>query len=262
MDPRPEIFRGRDAHAYHRLAWVHDPVLLDAVRTAVARAAPHRPVVLLDIGTGTGAVLAALHDLGTTRIGVDLHWDMLRLARSFVRERTGTVPTLIRADAHHLPFADGTIDVAIMRNVLHYLTDARQALAEIRRILARDGAFVIAESVSPTERTLEWWKQTLLAKNPYRREDLFFTPTRLADYLQQSGLAVDDVQVVRQHSEIENWLRRPGIPAPERQRLVARFAEAPADVRADHRVESRPGGSLLVQRTSAVITSRPATAAA
>jgi len=91
---------------------------------------------VLDIGTGTGRLAAALAERGSRVWGVEPEPEMVALAR----ERISTVKL---APAEKLPFKDGWFDRAVMWLVIH-LVDRPLALAEARRVLALDGRLVIA----------------------------------------------------------------------------------------------------------------------
>lgn len=107
--------------------------------------------VLLDAGTGTGAVLRALATRPVhprTAIGTDASARML--------DRVPPLPEGWRvqsADLRDLPVEDRSVDVAIASYVLHVLEPGvRQAvLAELRRVL-RPGARLITVTVNVPER--------------------------------------------------------------------------------------------------------------
>ena len=52
---------------------------------------------------------------------------------------------------------------------------------------------------------------TLLAKNPARQPDLFFTAEGLAAYVREATFWVPRSVTVEQHLAIEDWVRRPSI---------------------------------------------------
>jgi SAM-dependent methyltransferase len=92
---------------------------------------------LLDVGCGTGAlVAAAVERLGVRGWGVDASEQMLAKARE--RQVRGAAFKLAQAD--DLPFRAGWFDAVAMRLVLHTLGERRAAaLAEARRVLATNG---------------------------------------------------------------------------------------------------------------------------
>ncbi|MFM8322358.1 MAG: class I SAM-dependent methyltransferase, partial [Chloroflexota bacterium] len=115
---------------------------------------------LLEVGCGTGAVLADLrlpHDPaapgasgrpapppaqapsgGGLHCGLDLQFGFLQQAR-----RHAPAARLLQGDAFRLPFRDGAFDLVICHFLLLWLPDPPAALAEMRRA-ARPGGWVMA----------------------------------------------------------------------------------------------------------------------
>ena len=122
-----------------------------AIEAALDLAAVGPDDVLLDAGTGTGAVLRALAARPVrprTAIGVDASARML--------DRVPPLPAgwrLERADLRELPAAGRSFDVAIANYVLHLLEPGvrRVVLAELRRVL-RPGGRLITVTVHVPER--------------------------------------------------------------------------------------------------------------
>lgn len=101
---------------------------------------------VLDIGCGPGTDLAALATAtgptGTV-LGVDRDPAMVATARA----RFAGVPTVEvhEADAHQLPFANGTIDRARADRVLMHVADPTAVLTEIHRVLRPGGLLTLSE---------------------------------------------------------------------------------------------------------------------
>lgn len=85
----------------------------------------------LDIGTGTGVFAEAFASLGLFTVGVDPRSDRLEVARAKVREAR-----FLEARAEHLPFPDGSFDLAFFGLSLHHL-DPVPALREAARVARR-----------------------------------------------------------------------------------------------------------------------------
>ncbi len=96
---------------------------------------PSDPTIL-DVGSGTGAVMAELAPLGPV-YGVDFS----SLALEFSRERG--LMGLVHGDAQALPFASGSFDVVVSLDTIEHLPDDRAAVAEIFRVLRPGGVFVM-----------------------------------------------------------------------------------------------------------------------
>lgn len=119
------------------------------VDEALDLAQPSPTAVLLDAGTGTGAVLRALAaraDRPRAAVGLDVSAGMLA--------QVPTLPDgwrLRRAELESLPFDDASFDLALAVYVLHVMTSAVRAaaLAELRRVLRPGGRLVTVTPVAP-----------------------------------------------------------------------------------------------------------------
>jgi ubiquinone/menaquinone biosynthesis C-methylase UbiE len=102
---------------------------------------------VLDFGSGTGSLSAALIRAGYGVLGVDISHGLL--ARTAERE-LGDHALFVQYDGSHLPLADASMDAASTYVVLNHLTDddlALTCLREIRRVLKPGGRFVAMEQV-------------------------------------------------------------------------------------------------------------------
>jgi ubiquinone/menaquinone biosynthesis C-methylase UbiE len=123
---------GRDPGGYHDLV---DDLELEFLR----RFAEGRDV--LEVGCGTGLLLARMSGFARTARGVDLSPGMLEraLARGLdVREGSAT----------RLPFPDESFDVACSFKVLPHVREIRVALAEMARVVRPRGT-IVAEFYNP-----------------------------------------------------------------------------------------------------------------
>ncbi|HSC94417.1 MAG TPA: class I SAM-dependent methyltransferase [Burkholderiales bacterium] len=87
---------------------------------------------VLEVGCGTGHFTRWLAERGLDAVGVDISEPMLNEAR-----RMGG-PRYLPGDAHALPFADRSYDVAALITTLEFVADPARALAEAVRV-ARQG---------------------------------------------------------------------------------------------------------------------------
>jgi ubiquinone/menaquinone biosynthesis C-methylase UbiE len=95
---------------------------------------------VLDVGTGTGALAAALAERAACRVwAVEPSAEMLEVARRRVPRGVG----LKHARAEELPFRDGWFDRAVARLVAH-LVDRPRAFGELHRVLVTGGRLVVA----------------------------------------------------------------------------------------------------------------------
>ena len=116
-----------------------------------------RDVRGLDIGCGTGRLLASLHRAwpGMRLTGIDLSAPYLEEARRLIG-RTARVK-LEEAAAESLPFDDASLDLIVSSFLLHELpaTIRDRAFAEISRVMKPGGLVVIVDSLQKGDRP-EW----------------------------------------------------------------------------------------------------------
>lgn len=86
---------------------------------------------ILDIGIGTGRFAQYFIDSGFYVVGVDISLSMMAKARE------KGVNVLVRADAHRLPFRDGSFDATIMIHLLHLVHDWKRVVREVGRVTGR-----------------------------------------------------------------------------------------------------------------------------
>ncbi len=113
------------------------------VRETLSRLEIRATERLLDVGCGTGALLAALSLAAPSleMTGVDPSPEMLGIAR----EKLGPSAHLAEGRAESLPFADEAFHVVVSTNALHYVRQPRQALSEMARVLKPGGRLVITD---------------------------------------------------------------------------------------------------------------------
>jgi len=105
---------------------------------------PNKPVRVLDIGCGNGALLRALGERVSTGIGVDASAAMIAAART-----SGAFGHLSfeQISGPTLPFADASFDVVVSLLSFRYL-DWDPVMNEIRRVLAPGGKLLVVDMVT------------------------------------------------------------------------------------------------------------------
>jgi SAM-dependent methyltransferase len=146
----------------------------------------------LDLGCSAGLYTRGLaRELGSEGrvVGIDISPGMLKEASRRAR-RTGARPSLARADAENLPFADASFSGAVCGGTLNEIGDPARALRETRRVLAPGGRLAvmgILRAATPGGRRL----QRLLSTGGIK----FFEPEELGSMLDHAGFEPDPLQV-------------------------------------------------------------------
>lgn len=105
--------------------------------------APYRR--LLDLGTGSGRMLALLGPRAATATGVDLSQHMLNIARAKTFEAGLHTVDLRHGDIYDTRLPAQSADLIIVHQVLHFLVDPGRALMEAGRLLAPGGRLLIVD---------------------------------------------------------------------------------------------------------------------
>lgn len=147
--PTPEYYRAlpyHDVRGVMPAGWQIRAASFDALLKRVVAPLERENNVLnvLDLGAGNGWLSNRLAARGLRVTAVDLltnDFDGLGCYRQYE-----TVFTPAQAEFDRLPFADGTIDLAIFNASLHYSVSLEKTLAEALRILHQEGRLVILDS--------------------------------------------------------------------------------------------------------------------
>ncbi|MDQ6880115.1 MAG: methyltransferase domain-containing protein [Candidatus Dormibacteraeota bacterium] len=129
------------ADRYTQRAPVYDAMWSPIIRPAGERLIAHLPFssrssLVVDIGTGTGALLPAIQRSAPSAvvIGIDRSQGMLRLAKE---KHSGPLALM---DVQRLALPANRFEVAVVAFVLFHLPYPDQCLAEVNRVLQSGGA--------------------------------------------------------------------------------------------------------------------------
>lgn len=200
----------RQAAAYDDHARVQQRVvasLLEQVQLKVAG-----PARILDVGSGTGRLLAGLHRVypHARLFGADLAFGMCLTARAHL-DKCGV--NLVTADAESLPFVDGVFDLVTSTSTFQWLTTLEHAFAQVRRVLVPGGFFLFALFGERTLFELKHAHQMALNQEVSRIEDVthgFFTPHAVESALCGAGFEQGHVASrleVEYHHDVSALLR-------------------------------------------------------
>ena len=151
----------------------------------------------VDLGCGTGVVMAGLKRKAGRLIGVDGSPRMLELAR---RRFAGDESVSLRiGELDHLPLADGEAQFACLNMVLHHLSHPDAALREIRRILA-PGAWLVVTDFDKHEMEA--------MRTEYGDRWLGFSPDEIKTILNRTGFEPEDPLSIPVHRGLNVLLTR------------------------------------------------------
>lgn len=153
---------------------------------------------LLDVGSGTGALVAAARDAGMEALGVEPDPEMASLAGSVLGE------DVVVAGLPELPYADDGFDVVTANFVLNHVDDPRAGARELARVAAPGG--VLRSTIwgtTPPPQALMWnglLDEVGATRPPSPRlpeeRDFERSAAGLAGILMEAGLAVTSARTL------------------------------------------------------------------
>lgn len=164
-------------------------------RIALRRLLPPSGRRLLEIGAGFGRLTGEYAGFGQV-ILLDYSFSQLQYAR----ERYGDSRFIyVAGDVYHLPFRAGIFDAATMIRVVHHMADVKAALAQVRRILAPKGVFVLEFANKRNIKAMlryalrkQSWSPYTLAPVEFVELNFDFHPAYIAQALREANFTLEE----------------------------------------------------------------------
>jgi cyclopropane fatty-acyl-phospholipid synthase-like methyltransferase len=143
----------------------------------------------LEVGCGGGILLDMALQTVQRACGIDRSPDMVELARQKnTRALLECRVEIVQADVRTLPWADHRFTCATGVEMLYFVEDPAQALAELHRVLEAGGRLVFVTAAQPQSAT------SRLIGAPWLRWLRFYSNDELASMLRGAGFQTVQVQ--------------------------------------------------------------------
>lgn len=170
----------------------YDHQRYEQVERAVRRfVETHDLPAVLEVGCGTGHWLAAIAELATVVVGVDRSLEMLRRAVA-----TAPQALLAQATAEAIPLGRARFDRVFCVNALHHFPDPATFLAECRRLLRPDGAF-LSIGLDPHTGIDSWWIYDYFPGALVADRRRYLATPRLREMLVAAGFSAPRTEIVQ-----------------------------------------------------------------
>ena len=140
--------------------------------------------VAVDLGCGTGELMETLKTAANVVIGVDSSLNMLEMARERL-DTGGDEFDLRLGELEHLPLKNGEADCAVISMVLHHLSKPETVIAEICRVLKKNGTLVVVDYDKHEDENM---------RKIYGDRWLGFSKDEVENILTAHGLRIDRIQ--------------------------------------------------------------------
>ncbi len=173
-----EEYFNQNAAEWNRLRQLYVPEA--EVEQQLVRVIGEEPIgSFIDIGTGTGRILALLADQVEHGVGIDQSTEMLSVARAYLEQENLKHVHVRKGDMYHMPFDDQSVDLATVHLVLHYSLDPLPVIKEAVRVLRPDGRLVIVDFAPHQEEHL---------RTEHNHQRLGFSDAEMKTAMQAAGL--------------------------------------------------------------------------
>lgn len=159
---------------------------LELIRSKLKAVNPKR---ILDYGCGGGWLSLKLSKLGLDVVGIDISRKMVKNAKLVCPNAE-----FIVADAENLPFKDNVFDYVIGVSILHHLSDLKQALNELRRVIVNECGFMFMEP--NTLNPISAIGRRLFPMEVHTKGEKQFTPMSLEGILNSFGFKVKNCVIL------------------------------------------------------------------
>jgi SAM-dependent methyltransferase len=154
-----------------------------------------RPILDMPVGTAFFTVQMARRHDGLV-VGADIAAGMVDRAKESAEGAGAGNLRMVQADAHHLPFPDGTFGAVMCTNGLQVIPGLRPAISELTRVLSPGGVLFISVLTLAAPRAIRSTRRDNLPTALWSGEDI-------ADVVGSNGVTVRSVRKDRLATLIE-----------------------------------------------------------
>lgn len=196
-----EHFAGR-SNVYDTFGtWVNNDAILSSMTEYIPES-HEKKLNIVDLGAGTGAVSKYIfkeYPFNKSITAVDICEDML--SKILEPEIEKCVTTL-----ESMPFANDTFDVAVSRQCLHYVEQLGQAVKEIKRILKKNGIFVLSQIVPLESEMKDYWSEMIQFRQPLRKH--YFSENDWINTFTIQGFNLVSIERFSHRGSIKKWANK------------------------------------------------------
>jgi ubiquinone/menaquinone biosynthesis C-methylase UbiE len=178
-------------------------------------------------------------------VAIDVTPQMLVQTSMLLREKGLSKASTCLADAQNLPFHSETFDVVSCRIVLHHVSNAGKALAEMGRVLKGSGKLFVQDILGSSDRVArEYMDGVERLRDPSHIKD--YNLEEWKHLLEAGRLRIIHSETILGVYQLKEWTSRSGTPLDKVEEIVLRLRNMPEEV-GHHLKAEYSGGDWLIQ---------------
>lgn len=198
----------------------HEEARRDGLRAQIRRfLEPTGEERLLDAGAGTGGFAFAAAPLVREVIAADIVPEVLDTGRARAASDFANV-TFVEADVAHLPFEDGSFDIAASVRTLHHVQRPEIVVAELCRVIGFRGQLLIVDQVAPSD-PLAGFELDRFERARDPSHTRLLPDADIRGLLDANGLVLRRSEHIQEARDVGGYLDLAGCAGVERERALS-----------------------------------------
>ena len=113
---------------------------------------------------------------------------------------------IVEADVSEMPFSNHSFDIVISRQCLHYVKKLDEVMSEVRRVMKKDGVFILGQIVPYDSITAQYWKKIVQIRQPLR--EWYFTAEQWNQKLMQNNFKILQSDQCVHKGSVNMWVKK------------------------------------------------------
>jgi ubiquinone/menaquinone biosynthesis C-methylase UbiE len=235
------------ARNYDKLFWTKDA---GYIRKIIEASGFSKNDLVLDIGTGTGAMARSIQPHVRHVVGMDFSDSMLKQGK-------WEGISMVKWDLADSLFHNWLFDKIVGRMVFHHILDnLDRAFLRCYDLLKSKGKLIIAEGIPPSEDqdVVDWYTEMFKHKEVRRT----FTRSLLVNYFVKNGFqGVKVYKYKMKRFNINNWLVNSGLAAAKQKLILKMHYEASPKIKAVYNMTVESGVCLVDTDNLVIVGKKP-----
>lgn len=218
------------ATTFDKDGWTQNDTILNTILNGVKQIFSEK-LNVLDLGAGTGDVSKYILKHITFPIdiiAIDISKEMLE------RIQDDRIKTVI-SSVEKTPFKRDQFDLIISRQCLHYVSNLKKSILEIKRILRKKGRFILTQFVPFEGNSQYYWEVLTKIRQPLRIH--YFSENDWVNCFIEYGFTVLSIERFSIRNSMKKWSKQYNLRNTNREKeYMSMMLHAPEEYKRDYNV--------------------------